>query len=420
MDMDTFKGIKIEPGYTNESFTNGLSMETPMVVVHQNYDTICQEYDPNLRIKTEDNIDNFTIKNEPELNLIDDPRLVENNDTIIDAVNDVKSQHYACGLCEESFANYNDLEKHVNSHENSHPLSKREQNLMNGKCFPCSLCTRIFAWPSHLKYHMDTHTGKKRHTCPMCFKSFTRSSHLNSHMLLHTGEKPHTCTECKKSFSRQSHLKSHMLLHTGEKRNVCPVCAKSFTQACSLKSHLLIHSGERPYTCDLCSKSFTQYSNLKAHLLTHSGIKQQTQRQKKMTTIAADDEGGRLLVQQQNLPPPPTVAKQIIAIMSNKTRSQCSLCKKSFAKQRTLSAHLVKAHKKSEIELNYCAKCMETFSDVNAYYLHVEQMHGGLQHQVNIKMEPSDDNSEDESLQDDDGSMVIEPEVTIKEEELEE
>lgn len=145
--------IKTEPDYNSESdISNDGSLDTMAMY------SIPKE--------------NVSIKSEPELELIDTYNGdVEPIDSAVDSVN---AKNYACGLCEESFADCDLLRDHVNKHGDAHSLSKREQNLMVGKWFPCSYCPRIFAWPSHLKYHMVTHTGEKGHICPMCNKAFTR------------------------------------------------------------------------------------------------------------------------------------------------------------------------------------------------------------------------------------------------------
>lgn len=61
---------------------------------------------------------------------------------------------------------------------------------------------------------------KQKHTCTVCSKQFNRPDHLRTHMLVHTGERPHKCNQCGKSFTRQHHLKYHTVTHTGVKNSV--------------------------------------------------------------------------------------------------------------------------------------------------------------------------------------------------------
>lgn len=141
--------IKTEPDYNSESdVSNDDSLDAPAMC------SIPKE--------------SVSIKSEPELELVD----TYDGDDAMELPADAKN--YTCGLCEESFADCILLKEHVVKHGDAHTLSKREQNILNGKWFPCSYCPRMYAWPSHLKYHMVTHTGEKRHICPMCNKAFTR------------------------------------------------------------------------------------------------------------------------------------------------------------------------------------------------------------------------------------------------------
>lgn len=50
------------------------------------------------------------------------------------------------------------------------------------KRFSCEICTKRFSRKTHLKEHMNVHTGTKRVRCGKCKKGFTRKSNLTYHV----------------------------------------------------------------------------------------------------------------------------------------------------------------------------------------------------------------------------------------------
>lgn len=56
------------------------------------------------------------------------------------------------------------------------------------------------------------------HQCTICLKIFDFPSKLSRHLLIHMDVKPFTCTVCSKSFRQLCHLQSHEKVHTAKRK----------------------------------------------------------------------------------------------------------------------------------------------------------------------------------------------------------
>ena len=133
-------------------------------------------------------------------------------------------------------------------------VSEPEMNLMKMK--KCNQCDYSSAYTSHMKNHIQTHTGEKPFRCDQCDLSFSRASYLKVHVRVHTGEKPYKCEQCNFSFSDAAgNLKKHATMHAGEKPNKCTQCDYAAIQAAHLRKHMM-----KMHTI------LTWYDNQKSHL----------------------------------------------------------------------------------------------------------------------------------------------------------
>ncbi|CAH1779330.1 unnamed protein product, partial [Owenia fusiformis] len=165
---------------------------------------------------------------------------------------------FTCSICEETFPNIGDLNRHALLHSSS------------GE-FECSKCGKLFkkfryfkmheAWHRAYKKDSDQKVEKKQNqetpTCSICGKTFSAPHYLKMHMNFHSGARPYPCTKCDKKFLFPNHLKKHEAAHSNEKIHSCQFCKKIFQKRRQLVEHEFTHTGEKPFACDHCGKTFS-------------------------------------------------------------------------------------------------------------------------------------------------------------------
>lgn len=237
-------------------------------------------------------------------------------------------EFYTCNNCSAEFQTKDEVEKHVESHEEKYVclicqitvngalnFSAHMQQHREDKSFPCPMCihtaTRKSAMLTHItrmhfrkydfqcrtcgkcfndattfKEHENFHLGIKPFVCIVCSREFVYSRYLIAHQIRNhrvrvlDKDSKTQCHMCPKMFARSETLVKHMLTkhltyHEGphEKKHLCDVCGQGFSRTDKLKIHYRKHTGEKPYSCVYCSKSFIKKDYLIMHERIHNGEK---------------------------------------------------------------------------------------------------------------------------------------------------
>ncbi|XP_050994351.1 zinc finger protein 236 [Labeo rohita] len=140
---------------------------------------------------------------------------------------------YECHVCLKRFGAPSKLKRHCLIHTDQRP-------------FQCSICFRGFRERSHLKVHLKTHTNPSspdqrsqtntqittsspvylkqknngENQCSICLKIFAYPSKLARHILSHTDIRPFKCQMCLKSFQFRWHLQCHVKTHKKKGRKI--------------------------------------------------------------------------------------------------------------------------------------------------------------------------------------------------------
>ncbi len=205
-----------------------------------------------------------------------------------------RPQH-RCALCIFRSYTYRVLRAHcklVHPHLKLPKISPslKSQNAMNSKqCFlpvrgkvtshcettkfKCRKCGNSFSTKNKLKYHIQSHYGKKQR-CNLCSFTTLRIDQLYLHIKsVHGTLKQFQCDLCEARFTTAPYLKRHTKNVHSSKRYQCDICLNIYSTKPNLKQHKKEkHSGKKvSMSCQKCDKTYTSMWNLRTHIrLQHS------------------------------------------------------------------------------------------------------------------------------------------------------
>ncbi|XP_041091100.1 zinc finger protein 1035 [Polyodon spathula] len=287
-------------------------------------------------------------------------------------------QPHECGQCGQSFLQESQLRHHQRSHESP---------------FQCGPCGRGLPSLLALRKHQKTHNAQRPIPCPQCPQRFRYQSHLRNHLETHSGD-PFPCDLCSRTFAwkstRDTHRKTHALQETGQPREdsvappqpsppptpsapppppppppsskdrsaratgglqrelaqlqqpgggggeewrfSCQICGKGFRYQSKLAEHQGHHGAERPFTCVDCGRRFDQGFQLQEHRLSHAPRKPEQKEEEE-----------------------------------KEKPYQCHTCDKRFERKSNLTVH-----QKSHVEptLYECTECGGGFQGMGAFKKH--------------------------------------------------
>lgn len=158
-------------------------------------------------------------------------------------------------MCQESFAGFWQLQKHMSCHNKKRSRLELERNaymnfqeklpesndddtkLKNNTKIPCSICGKKFKSKNLLGLHAMTHVDRKltEVQCEICSKWMKNRNILHAHETIHE-IKELQCPHCDKIKFNERSLGSHILqCHSTQKKHQCSICSKSFSRPSKLK-----------------------------------------------------------------------------------------------------------------------------------------------------------------------------------------
>ncbi|KAJ4448809.1 hypothetical protein ANN_00200, partial [Periplaneta americana] len=295
------------------------------------------------------------------------------------------SKHYAthrrhkCNSSNKSFIYLKQLQQHALSHEDDNEYTKEEEEThANVTAFECDICEKSFMEHADLEKHKSTHKeNSNNYSCHICGETFAEFISLQQHSESRSCRIK--CNICGKIFRHQRGVIKHYATHRHHK---CNTCNKSFKYFKQLQQHTLSHENNNKYTngeeekhtltrtnvkafeCDICEKSFVRRVNLQRHKSTHK------ENSKNYACHICGETFAEFISLQQHSE-------------SRSCRIKCNICGKIFGHQRGISKHYA-IHRRHK-----CNSCNKSY-----VYLKQLQQHA-LSHEDNNKYT---DEEEEESL----------------------
>lgn len=236
-------------------------------------------------------VESATVDLVPKLEIGDDNSSVKHNSQVIHVPVDIPSNQkfrgFICFICNKSFKHGSHLKRHINTHTgditykcdlcektflDSSTFNRHRKIHFGDKQASCNICGKSFGTLGSLRRHITVHNQDERpYQCETCLKRFPDISSYRKHVLIHVGIKPYTCDTCGKTFVHVGDLNGHCKIHVGVKPFVCERCGKDFAKNSNYNRHMRIHEGDREFLCNICGVSYNYQGSLTRHLVTHFG-----------------------------------------------------------------------------------------------------------------------------------------------------
>uniref|UniRef100_A0A182FAG5 C2H2-type domain-containing protein n=1 Tax=Anopheles albimanus TaxID=7167 RepID=A0A182FAG5_ANOAL len=168
---------------------------------------------------------------------------------------------FGCSLCEASFGNNLDLEKH------------RKILHSTGRYYYCAACEKYFITKRGMMQHTAAihRDASETFSCDICQRSFTTRSNYQNHMRYH---KDYVCNFCNTGWLSEASLLQHVSANHADRLFVCPLCDRKDRLRKTLNRHVRSSHQRQScgFFCGYCGIGSTSYDNLESlneHLRQH-------------------------------------------------------------------------------------------------------------------------------------------------------
>ncbi|KAI8124146.1 Zinc finger protein 208 [Lucilia cuprina] len=280
-----------------------------------------------------------------------------------------------CGICNESFDNFDSLKIHFKKQHNARCYVKCCERTFYRRCalvehirlhinpeiYKCDICGKPSSNKYGLKLHKRALHAETQQTfeCEICQKIFKQKQNFERHKLIHaTGNKDFKCEECGKTYVLEVQLKAHVKLVHNDIR-VCDQCGKTLHGIGALKKHLKEHAGiEKPkFPCDECGTILASSTNLKQHKAAYHNDG---------STVFVCSICGKVSGSERGL------MHHRRYVHEKEKKYKCPHCDKGFKRPKDLQEH-VATH--TGEPLYQCADCPKTFKKSSKYHNHRKTAH---------------------------------------------